>query len=257
MTGLNPIDTERFTKNLSKIKQLAKMARVSSVIITGKTDPLMSMSMVRAACLELKDFPLEIQTNGILLNERAIHMLDDIRIDIIAISIDSIEQIFTLENSIRKIRELGMTVRFTINLTNNIFEYFKDITSPIEKVKKIIEISKMYGADQISFRKITIPKNPVNTKESFDTQEWIYYNVDEKNMDSLIKGFTALLKKDGVKIAELPFGATVYMYNGISCTYFDYCIQDENNGENIRSLIYHEDGHASTSWYGSNYGRIF
>ena len=49
-------------------------------------------------------------------------------------------------------------------------------------------------------------------------------------------------------IRKLPFGATVFDINGVSFTYFDYCVQESSNDETIRSLIYQEDGHLYTSW---------
>jgi hypothetical protein len=71
-----------------------------------------------------------------------------------------------------------------------------------------------------------------------------------------LRQYYAYLQSNGMKIMRLPYGATLYMVEGVSCTHFDYCIQDSNNDNDIRSLIFHEDGHLSTSWYGSNYGRI-
>lgn len=255
MTGMNPVSIDRFVNNFDKAKHLAEMAMVSSVIITGKTEPLTNMSMVKVACEAFSEFPIEIQTNGILLSEKVIHALDDLRVDTVAISVDSIEQIHSLKKAISVIRELGMTVRFTINLTNDtINSYEGDLT---ERVKKFIGLSKSYGVEQVSFRNITVPLSPVGTTESLATKKWIEDNVSAELSNEFVNAYTNLLKEKGVKVAELAFGAVIYMYEGISCTYFDYCIQDENNGENIRSLIYYEDGHMSTTWYGSNYGRIF
>ena len=34
----------------------------------------------------------------------------------------------------------------------------------------------------------------------------------------------------------------------ILVTIIDYCIQEYNNTEDIRSLIYHQDGYMYTSW---------
>ena len=49
------------------------------------------------------------------------------------------------------------------------------------------------------------------------------------------------------------------MVDGVSVSWFDNCIQETNvDSDEIRSLVYWEDGHLSTSWYGSSqYGRLF
>lgn len=262
---MNPVDTERFVKNLDKARHLAEMAKVSSVIITGKTEPLTNMEMVKVACKAFSDFPLEIQTNGILLlNKKNIHLLDDLRVDTVAISIDNLSQIYSLREAIDQIKELGMTVRVTVNLSREVTEPFYDDEVKVygtryyhKILNNIVKMAKFYGIDQVSFRKITIPLNPVNTPESIKAQEWIKNHAYSEEADAFFDVYADFIKKNGIKVAELAFGAVIYMYEGISFTYFDYCIQDENNGENIRSLIYYEDGHMSTTWYGSNHGRIF
>ncbi len=73
---------------------------------------------------------------------------------------------------------------------------------------------------------------------------------------SFIDMYIQELAKNGQFQYKLPYGAMLYMYDDISVTYFNYCIQDNHNENDVRSLIFHEDGHLSTSWYGSNYGRI-
>ena len=49
-------------------------------------------------------------------------------------------------------------------------------------------------------------------------------------------------------IRVLPFGAEVYDIGGIAVTWLDECVQERNNTNDIRSLIYQEDGHMYSSW---------
>ena len=49
-------------------------------------------------------------------------------------------------------------------------------------------------------------------------------------------------------IRKLPYGATIYDIGGIAVTWFDYCIQDAHGVDDIRSLIFQEDGHLYTAW---------
>ena len=86
--------------------------------------------------------------------------------------------------------------------------------------------------------------------EGFDREDKSYY-------EELVKGLNALTKaKDCIFLRTLPYGAKLYDIYGISVTYFDYCIQDSSNEDDLRSLIFQEDGHLNTNW-NSEAGRIF
>ena len=257
MTGMNPVNRERFLKNFNKAKHIGELAQVTSIIITGKSEPLLDLKTVKHICEIFSEFPIEIQTNGLLLNEETITLLGMFGIDTIAISIDSYAQMEKLASIIPFIKEKGMTLRYTINLTGNILQKNPNSISYIEYTKEILSIVKNYGVDQVSFRDITIPNYAIDTEESRKTQEWINLNIPKKWAGTFIASYEWLLQHEGVKVCELPFGAVVYMYDGMSCTYFGYCIQDSNKDNDIRSLIYYEDGHMATTWYGSNYGRVF
>jgi len=75
--------------------------------------------------------------------------------------------------------------------------------------------------------------------------------LDRKNIDSTIYSYlvgTLEAYPDKSFVRSIPFGAKIYDINGISLTYFEYCIQESSSDSNIRSLIYREDGHLYTSW---------
>jgi hypothetical protein len=102
----------------------------------------------------------------------------------------------------------------------------------------------------------TIPSNFVETNESREAINYIQ-SVDLEKVKTFLEGFNNLILEEGTFVRNLPFGASIYMIDGISATIFRHCIQENSNEDDIRSLIYYEDGHMSTSWYGSNFGRIF
>ncbi len=107
-------------------------------------------------------------------------------------------------------------------------------------------MAKETGVHQLSFRHVVIPKNAVDTQRSREAQKWI----KEHKCTELYHMVKCLIEYDNTKkeIRKLPFGTTVYDIDGISVTYFDECVQSKHNIDDIRSLIYQEDGHLYTTW---------
>lgn len=252
-----------FFHNLEKASFIAKSASVNSIIITGKSEPLMNLLAVEIACKKFKDFPIEVQTNGLLFLKdiSLVETLWKMGVNTIAFSIDNSAMFKLLEKVFEEIKKFGMNVRTTINITHNILELFKGLKYSISEFISYISSFKI---DQVSLRKITIPtqveKNILyEREETKETVKWIKENIliYEKEIDIFYNCFEAYIRKNGEKVCTLSFGAVLYMVQGVSCTVFNYCIQDETVEEEIRSLVYYEDGHLSRSWVGSNWGRIF
>lgn len=253
-TGKGEAISYRFLENLKKARTMALLSGATSIILTGKTEPTLNMRIVAKVCKFFKDFPIEIQTNGILLDEKMISSFEDLGIDTIAVSIDSYSQLVGMKSTFELISEMGFNSRITVNLTDRVL-YDMDYGT-FEDTLKLV---KTIGINQLSFRRITIPNYAIDTEESKKTQEWIRNNVDQDKATEFLKGYTDYLEnsKDSHFLYNLAFGAKLYMVDGISCTHFEYCIQDDHSEEDIRSLIYYEDGHLSSTWYGSNHGRLF
>lgn len=258
MTGLASHNPKAFYRNLQKkVPYLAQLAQVNSVIITGKTEPLMLGESLYDICEPVAHFPLELQTNGMLLDDHTIDMLGQRGVNTIAISVDDMRQIRIFDKCAEACKRNGITLRATVNLTSKILQGSPEVVDYKALAIDIIDKFKNVGVEQVSFRKITIPDHAIDTAESLKAQEWIRSNICDEWVNTFLYGFDLLLKEKGCLISKLSFGANVYMFKGISCTTFGHCIQEENNSEDIRSLVYYEDGHMSASWYGSNYGRIF
>lgn len=255
MTGVGKgqVAGDRFWRNIIKTKKMAVLSQVNSVILTGKSEPLMNMEAVELICKNFYGFPLEVQTNGILLNEKNLNLLEDWGVDTIAVSVDSHHQLQAMGPTFKQMHDMGFNVRMTVNLVDAFL-----LTVDFNSFESFIEYCKENKVDQLSFRKITIPHQAIDTVESKKTQDWITENIDSDKADEFLKDFQqSLINSDKANFVQaLPFGARVYMYDGVSCTSFNYCIQDTNNWDDIRSLIYYEDGHLATTWYGSNHGRI-
>ena len=50
------------------------------------------------------------------------------------------------------------------------------------------------------------------------------------------------------KLGETIHGMSIYDCKGISVLFSDYCIQEQANDNDVRSIVFHEDGHLYTLW---------
>lgn len=241
MTGYVESNYDLMCKNLPKVRTLAERANVSDVLITGKGEPLLHIGPALTFVDAFKDYPLGLQTNGLRL-KREPNLIDQLFVkglDVLALSVDTLNYMDTYHNTIARAKNLGMTVRICLNLTARIPEHltFDSIFNELRK----------WGADQILVRNIMVPDKIVDTEEAKRTKDWIIKNVDPVRYRDLAKEFERLVSPHD-KIRTLPHGPTVWDYKGIAVTFSDYCIQENNKNEDIRSLIFLEDGHVYTSW---------
>ena len=251
MTGYLKSNEDLFIRNLKKARRLAINAGVSSVLLTSKGETTLSIDSdaFEEACSIFNDFPLEIQTNGRALSKN-LNLVDELNenlIDVIAISIDDFETIDRFSELFKRIKENGMLIRITVNLLPETYE-----ASFHDYIDKCHE----YNIDQLTFRQINYPEKVLETDEAVKTKEWIDENISTQEASNFLRNMTLFLQQEGKIIRHLPFGAVVLDYEGISVTAFNYCVQEENSEEDIRSLIYQEDGHLHTSW-ASNASKLF
>lgn len=241
MTGYMEKNINLFYKNIKKAKTIADNSGVNSILITGKGEPCLNEEVLFKVLEEFKEYPTELQTNGLALrkNPLLINKLSIAGLNVIAMSVDTIGEITLNKETIKRAKKLGILTRFTFNLTN-MFESFL--------FNDIFTVAKNTGIDQVSFREITIPTGFVNTKESLMAVDWIYKHVNPEYIKLFKKEMKESLDKSGRFLMKHSYGAKIYDLEGVSVTWFDYCVQDSNNEDDIRSLIYQEDGHLYYTW---------
>jgi MoaA/NifB/PqqE/SkfB family radical SAM enzyme len=239
---------------MKKVKEFARTLGVTSVSITGKGEPLLDFETVKEVITFFSEFPIELQTNGIVIknDQQLLVNLQDVGLNIIAFSIDTLQGLYDLKEAINFALTLGLVVRITVNVTDLLRE---------EDLDTIISFVKENNIHQINFRNIISP-----TKcEENSTHQWIQQHAQakiygKKKDETLYESYIHQLFKNYIKnsfsIRKLPYGARIYDVEGISITHFDYCIQERNNDDDIRSIIFMEDGHLYTSW-GSKASLLF
>lgn len=238
MTGYGDSNIDLFRENLPVVERIARASQVNSVIITGKGEPTLS-SQLFPVLSWLKDFPTELQTNGLRLLEQLDLLLELRRVaklNVLAISIDQCWQFESFSAIFKSAKELGLVTRATVAVT--------DLLSN-SSLAEFVSLCKSCSVDQLSFRQVTIPHFGIaSTAEARATVEWIQKHVRDRDYQELIKE----IDSTGEVIRRLSYGAVVKDIDGIAVTYFDYCIQDKHSDDDVRSLIYREDGHLYTSW---------
>ncbi len=248
MTGPTKSDESTYLLKLHKVRKFAENCGVTNVLITGKGEPFLNKDALTTVIHEFKDFPLEIQTNGIYLNKNYKHLyykeISLLSVDVFAFSLDSTNTFGDYKDLFESIAKFGSIIRVTMNVSKNIEgETFDSL------INKCLE----HNIQQFSLRKLTVPKESSSSFEEYEkARKWILENATGQLYDKFIQEFS-LLRLDtspsgAHPIRDLPFGATIYDYKGVAVTFFDYCIQEFNHSDDIRSLIYQEDGHLYTSW---------
>lgn len=239
MTGYIEENIELMLRNIFKVIKIAEIAEINSILFTGKGEPLLSDSLnnMTKFCKYIQNWPIELQTNGICLVQKPelIDYLYELGINVIAISIDNNNQLALMKEIFKKIYQKGMLCRMTLNITNLLV---------ISDFSEILDYCHQNNISQLSLRKIVVPENP---KDSLIVK-WIEENVEESLYTKLVDSSTKYLKENGKIIRTTTDGITIWDCYGVSYAHIDYCIQERNQSNNIRSLIFAEDGHLYTSW---------
>ncbi len=252
--GINGIEQKVNWRNFKKACMLAEKKGVTTVLITGKGEPTLYPEQITEFLEKLKDFKfpiIELQTNGIVLEkefERYEEYLKDWYekgLDIISISIahyDSIKngEIFTsdkkyinLESLIKKLHEIGFSVRLSCVLV-------KGYIDSIYEIVKLINVAKEWKVDQLTLRQLSRPL----FSESKRISQWVKdHSLDQKELSS-IKSF---FDKNAARLATLEHGAVIYDFNDQNICLTN-ALTIEPYTENIRQLIFFPNGHLKYDW---------
>lgn len=275
ITGPAPTNKGRMLRNIRKVQHLAHAAQVTTVLFTSKGEPLLnnrSMGDMMALAEYFKDFPLEIQTNGLrLLRDLEKGELDETCVllysagfNTIAVSVDEddwedVVKSGRFDEVFKTITETDMNVRLCINITSG----FSGMTfsgiweNDLKAVRPYIS--------QVLFRKIDMPSFlDDSSEEARKVVDWIKNSASDGTYERLRdEGLKYLLDHgrfvkevhdgeysylENVPVKILPDGSPVFDLEGIAITFSDYCIQETHSSDDIRSIILMEDGKVYTSW---------
>lgn len=252
----------RWALNLQKVRSFAERAQVTDVVITGKGEPALHLNYIRDVVIRnFGHWPIVLQTNGRHILSSPYSMLQRIcnvmegdphttlphhwgGIDVLAVSIEHPQTLEEYAPIWEACEKLGLLSRITVMLTPDVVSI---------KPKDWIELCKKHHIRQASFREVTVPLGRVRTPESEEAAKWVRDHI-EGNIH-IAMWIQDLNQKLGYmsetlfrKIRTLPYGAIIKDVEGVAMTLFNYCIQDNNGEDDIRSLIFNQDGHLYTTW---------
>lgn len=252
MTEPPECDRARMGRNLEKVRRLAVATGVSDVLLTGRGEPLLAytepadsefLARLHAA---FREWPLSLQTNGLLLLQEGAEgaglaeRLYAWGLDTLALSLDAVQEFELFDGVIRRLKDAGFTVRVCLNVTDKIPEDFG--------FEEMVERCRRHGADQFLMRNVSVPRQAGEGDASRATARWIEAHARPRRWERLNAEAQKALSEGGVLRRTLNFGLRIYEYRGLSVSVSDYCIQDESGDEDVRSLIFDQDGHVYTAW---------
>jgi hypothetical protein len=238
MTGYVTNDYSKMKRNVRKVIHVAQAAEVTSVLFTGKGEPMLAYAQLIELANLFNFWPLELQTNGIRLasgDDSLLSGLYDAGFDVIAVSIDNSTELDAYRGLFARIRRAGLISRITVNITDLLGEI---------AFSELLGYCRENEISQLTLRRIITPENPKDAP----TAEWIPRHAHDSDYRSLMEQARLFVSEHGRLIRTLNHGVEVYDCGGVSFSYSDYCIQERNLGDNIRSLVFLEDGHLYTSW---------
>lgn len=255
-----PMEINR--RNFNIACNFAKQSGVSTVLLTGKGEPLLYYNHISRyfEMLEKWQFPfIELQTNGILLHNPTTdtlisdHLLKDwyaaglttISLSCVhylpALNLEIFGEDIHLLSNIAKLHDLGFSVRIScVGIAGMIDD--------TDTVLAFVEWCRLHDVEQFTWRPATnIPeKDTVKNPVKRGIYDWITLNeVDESNEIEIQMWFDN--PENATLLLELAHGARVYDCYGqnISLT---SCLTESPNPDDIRQLIFSSDGHLRYSW---------
>jgi MoaA/NifB/PqqE/SkfB family radical SAM enzyme len=261
VNGQKPMEINRRNFNIGC--NFAKMSGVSTVLLTGKGEPLLYRNHISRylEMLEKHNFPfIELQTNGILLarNDGVLARIEDeelidwynMGLTTISLSCAGYDSVFNknifgkdihLGENIDRLHRIGFSVRVSC-------VGVKGMVDTIDEVIKMAKWCKARKVEQFTWR----PATNISLEEvegdavKRDVYEWIkVFEVNHGNLIEIWKYFEN--PENATLLLELAHGAKVYDIDGQNIS-INSCLTDSPNPDDIRQLIFSSDGHLRYSW---------
>lgn len=231
--------------------QFARDNGCNVVVLTGTGEPTQNFNFLKFFSDINKKLitpfkSVEIQSTGVLLNEKKIKSLRNLGVTTISLSISNIfdnnknldiigckdNLRFDIDEIISLIKNYDFNLRLSLNLVNDYDNY---------TIEEVLNKCKEMGADQITFRKLY--KSETNN----EIDKWIENNASSKFYYDIAK----YVVKNGKYLGNLPFGASIYDINEMSIVVDDNCmseINEKSNSDVYKYLILRENGRLYSKW---------
>jgi len=242
-------------RNFGVACRLAERCGVTTAMLTGKGEPTLFPEQITRYLRALAEFrfPLaELQTNGILLAERAdvysTHLRDwyELGLTTVAVSVahylpEMNRRIFLphkqayvgLPALIQTLHGCGFSVRLACTLADGFIDGSRSLG-------ELIAFAREHQVEQLTVRPVNRPANSRNQ----EAQTW----ANEHHLrPEQLEDIRRFLEANGALLMTLIHGARVYDVEGQNV-----CLTDsltlEANSDDLRQLIFFPDGHLRYDW---------
>lgn len=262
VTPTNNIDkcAEINFRNFDIACELAESSQIPTMLFTGKGEPTLYPHEITNYLQRMKNnnvkIPIkELQTNGVLFKGDKLdkelerwhkHGLTTISISIVHYRDDLNEAFLGLKKYqgydlivlIAKLHKFGYSVRLSC-------VSIKDHIDTISTVDSMVNFARANKVEQLTIRKLGIPNiNSNSSPQQITVHNWCCTN---SKLRTNIEDIDLYFQRNAVKLDSLPFGATVYDYNGQNICITN-CLTLDTNHEQKRQLIFFPDGHLRYDW---------
>lgn len=266
MTGLLESDPIHFHK-FDKAALLAKSRMATTVLLTGKGEPMLYPEQITLYLQRLQNFAfpiIELQTNGILIGQAVEqdqgksflydqYLRDwyDLGLNTIALSLSDVDEEENkktflhhrpnvnypdLAQTVRYLHNMGYSIRFCIMLQKGV------VDSP-QRLEKVIRWCKDHDVEQCTVRPLRVPENPKDPSYAEYTRN---VTLTPEQLDCL----EAWVFDNGTPLLTLSHGnhaSIVYDIFGQNLCWAD-CLTVDSNTDDIRTLIYFGQGRGRIAY---------
>jgi molybdenum cofactor biosynthesis enzyme MoaA len=246
-------------RNFVKAARLAERAGTTTVLLTGKGEPVLYPDEI-TRYLELlaeRPFPLvELQTNALTMGWLArdgvsrsrltkAHLARwyDLGLDTIAVSVVDVERAANasiyhddypdLGATVDFLKSLGFSIRLCVMLQRGL------VDNP-SRLSRVVAFCRERGVEQLTVRSIRRP----DVSASADAASY----VDRHGLtDGEIDVLHGWVRERGTLLLTLMHGARVYDVGGQNVCVSD-CLTVEAESDNVRTLIFFSDGRVAYDW---------
>lgn len=258
MTGIKAIGfkpTKVNWRNFEKACRIAQINNITTVLMTGKGEPTLFPDQITDYLKHLQryDFPiLELQTNALLFGEQEekydkyLREWFELGLSVISISIVHYDpeknranyvpgkkEYIDLEKVIRKLHEIGYSVRFSVILTRGAIDTPKEAEILVKK-------SAEWGVEQVSLRPVAAPEESESKKYKQDTINLML----TPNQITKLNGWA---EKRGKLLLSYGHNSRIFDIDGQNVCLTD-ALTIKPSTDDIRQMIFFPDGHIRFDW---------
>ena len=233
----------------------------NTVMLTGQGEPQQNMEFLgffseMNSELAMPFRNIEIQTTGVRFDEITFLKLREIGVTTVSISVSCLNDnginsdiinggktLVDLRWFCSKVKEYGMNLRLSLNMTRWLFVKDKSPSTYPSHEEIFRYCSEVLGADQVTFRKMYTNSNSEYSEQS----EWLNKNCLQYDND-WFKELNSYISLNGRYLDTLEYGSKRYSIKGMSVVVDEDCMAKSEEKKTLKYLILRPNCKLYTQW---------